>query len=115
MGFELWAKPYGIKLRCYWEYLGEHILEQLVNLGIFWEIDENPMGTGGNTLRTREKNKKIILPPTSLKEKKKLDCSRVHAEPSHWLHDISVSKTVPHHFSNGLTPLVKNWDIYSFP
>jgi hypothetical protein len=35
MGFELWAKPYGIKLRCYWEYLGEHILEQLVNLRIF--------------------------------------------------------------------------------
>jgi hypothetical protein len=27
----------------------------------------------------------------------------VHAEPSHWLHDISLSKTVHHHFSPGLT------------
>jgi hypothetical protein len=28
----------------------------------------------------------------------------VHAEPSHWLHEISLSKTVHHHFSPGLTP-----------
>jgi hypothetical protein len=35
-----------------------------VNLEIVWEIDENPMGTDGNTLRTREKEKqKITLPP----------------------------------------------------
>jgi hypothetical protein len=30
--------------------------------------------------------------------------SWVHDEPSHWLHEISVSKTVHHHFSPGLTP-----------
>jgi len=26
----------------------------------------------------------------------------VHAEPSHWLHEISISKTVGHHFWPGL-------------
>jgi hypothetical protein len=44
-------------------------------LGIFWEIDENPMGTDGNALRTREKKTKNHSTPSSLKEKKKLDCS----------------------------------------
>jgi hypothetical protein len=28
----------------------------------------------------------------------------VHAEPSHWLHEISISKTVHHHFWPGLIP-----------
>jgi hypothetical protein len=27
-----------------------------------------------------------------------LSCELVHAEPSHWLHEISISKTVGHHF-----------------
>jgi hypothetical protein len=27
--------------------------------------------------------------------------SGVHAEPSHWLHEISISKTVCHHFALG--------------
>jgi hypothetical protein len=51
-------------------------------------------------LRTREKTKKSPpLPPSSQKGKKKLDRSWVHAEPSHWLHEISLSKTVHHHFA----------------
>jgi hypothetical protein len=28
----------------------------------------------------------------------------VHAEPSHWLHEISIFKTVHHHFWPGLIP-----------
>jgi hypothetical protein len=45
---ELWAKPYGIKLRCYWERFG------------------------GNRLRThREHEKKEKIPPTLLLPKKK--------------------------------------------
>jgi hypothetical protein len=28
--------------------------------------------------------------------------------PSHWLHEISLSKRVPHHFCPGLIPLAKN-------
>jgi hypothetical protein len=35
MGVELWAKPYMIKLRCYWKHTGERI----------WEHSENLMGT----------------------------------------------------------------------
>jgi hypothetical protein len=28
----------------------------------------------------------------------------VHAEPSHWLHEISISNPVRHHFWPGLIP-----------
>jgi hypothetical protein len=28
----------------------------------------------------------------------------VHPEPSHWLHEISISKIVCHHFQPGLIP-----------
>jgi hypothetical protein len=28
----------------------------------------------------------------------------VHAEPSHWLHEISISKIIRHHFWPGLIP-----------
>jgi len=30
----------------------------------------------------------------------------VHAEPSHWLHEISISKTIHHHFWPGGTNLL---------
>jgi hypothetical protein len=30
----------------------------------------------------------------------------VHTEPSHWLHEISISKTVRHHFWPGLKMLL---------
>jgi hypothetical protein len=33
----------------------------------------------------------------------------VHAECSHWLHEISISKTVGHHFWPGLIAREKNW------
>jgi hypothetical protein len=52
MGVELWAKPYGIKLRCYWECLEE----QLGNLG-------KPLGTWW------EQKKKNIKSSTSKKKK----------------------------------------------
>jgi hypothetical protein len=56
---ELWAKPYGIKVRCYWERFG----------GTYWELIMNMMGTG-------EKRKKIPHPPPSpFPKKKELDLS----------------------------------------
>ncbi len=62
----------------------------------------------GNTLGTREENKKKSLFPLS--KRKKLDRSWVHAEPSHWLHEISLSKIVHHHFPSGLIPpIINNW------
>ncbi len=75
------------------------------------KLTKIPMGTDGDTLRRREKNKKSLCPHLPQREKK-LDCSWVHAEPSHWLHEISLSKTVRHQFPTGLIPLVKNWDTY---
>jgi len=60
----------------------------------------------GNTLRTWEhignKGKKIKNSPSPSLKRKKLDRSWVHAEPSHWLYEISISKTVGHHFWPGL-------------
>jgi len=49
-----------------------------------------------------EKNLKIPPPPPPPLKRKKLDRSWVHAEPSHWLYEISISKTVGHHFWPGL-------------
>jgi hypothetical protein len=35
-------------------------------------------------------------PPPKLKKEKNQGTLRMHAEPSHWLHEISISKTVGH-------------------
>jgi hypothetical protein len=82
---ESWTlgKPYGIKLRCYWECLREQ-LGNLRNLeGTQWEHVEN-------TLEQRRKNKKITPHTWPHPQKEKQGPSRVHAEPSHWLHEISI-------------------------
>jgi hypothetical protein len=58
------------------------------------------IGNVGNIEGTKKKMIKTLLPPAltqNLKEKK----SR-HLLPLHWLHEISLSKTVSHHFSPGL-------------
>ncbi len=36
------GKMYGIKARCYWEHLGEHIGNLM---GTHWELEENMLGT----------------------------------------------------------------------
>jgi hypothetical protein len=41
MGVELWAKPYGIKLRCYCKCLEEQPENLGKLLGTPWEHDEN--------------------------------------------------------------------------
>ncbi len=73
----LWDK----KMRCHWE----HLREQIGNLGniliTWWEQLENLMGTKW------EQKRKETNPPL---------------EPSHWLHEISISKMVCHHFQPGL-------------
>jgi hypothetical protein len=33
----------------------------------------------------------------------------MHAEPSHWLHEISISKTIYHHFWTGLRAGAEIW------
>jgi len=85
MKVELQAKPYGIKLRCYWECLREK-LENL--MGTCWEH----IGNKGKT--KKQKTKTPSSPPT---KGEKEGPSGVHGEPSHSLHEFSHSKTVSHH------------------
>jgi len=63
------AQAYGIKPSCYWE-VGEHF---------------------GNTVGTlrEKKEKKKFTPLPKPKRKKKL-APLMHAEPSHWLHEIFI-------------------------
>ncbi len=83
MKVELQAKPYVIKLRCYWECLRE----KLGNLmGICWEHIGN-----------KEKKQNERTPPTPATKGGKEGPSGVHGEPYHWLHEFSHSKTVGHH------------------
>jgi hypothetical protein len=77
------GKPYRIKQRCYHlEHRGEYIWEQFGN--------------------KRKKTKNLSPGPPTPQKEKKLYNSWVHAETSHWLHEISLTKTVHHHFSPGL-------------
>ncbi len=87
------GKTYGIKVRCYWEYPRR----------THWEPNGNLKGTCEGQ-RKKWKNEKIPPPtPPNLKENK-IKALWVHSEPSHWLHEISISKTVRHHFWPGLIP-----------
>ncbi len=83
------AKAYGIKVRCYEKHVGEHI-GNLVNI----------LGTGDFFIKN-------LPPPPTEKEKKArhLECM---LGPSHWLHEISLSKRVCHHFWPRLICLAKN-------
>jgi len=38
----------------------------------------------------------------------------VHAEPSHWLHEISISKTIRHHFLPGRIPPLEIGGTYMY-
>jgi hypothetical protein len=49
-------------------------------MGIHWE-------QGG-------KKQKLLVPTPHSKRKKKIGSIMSHAEPSHWLHEISIFKTV---------------------
>jgi hypothetical protein len=46
-------------------------------------------------------------PPLNLKENK-IKALQMHAEPSHWLHEISIFKIVHHHFWPGLITPITN-------
>jgi hypothetical protein len=88
------AQQYGIKIEVvlgtsygtHWE-----IEEHFGNLTkTVWELD-------GKTLRTEKK--KSTCPPAPTPNKKLCP-----PKPSHWLHKISISKTVCHHFQPELMP-----------
>jgi hypothetical protein len=79
------GKTYGIKVRCYWEH----------PWGAHWKPDGNTLGPRRDTCWEH---------PTQNPKEKKNKALWVHAEPSHWLHEISISKTICHHFLPGLIP-----------
>jgi hypothetical protein len=74
------------KMRCYWEHLW----------GTYWEQKKQIREHIGKKEKTP---KKLLSPPP---QKKKLRTP----QPSHWLYEIYVFKSVCHHFQLGpLTPL----------
>jgi hypothetical protein len=65
-------------------------------MGTHWELEKEYDGNKG-------KMTKKSCPHQKLKREKKRHFE-LHAEPSDWLHEISISKTVRHHFWPGLIP-----------
>ncbi len=93
-------------------YTGELRFEQTK-----WDKTQILLGTSwGTHLGTCEHienkwKKKTKNPSTSPRpsKRKKLDCSWVFAEPLHWLHEISASRTVGHHFLPRLMAGAEFW------
>ncbi len=62
----------------------------------------------------KRKKEKIPHPPPPPPQKEKIQTLiRARCRAFHWLHATFVSKTVCHHFSPQLIPLLKNWDTYT--
>jgi hypothetical protein len=94
------GKPY----RCCWEHLGELIWEHFGNLRTLWEHDEKMLG------RHWEQGGKIKNPsPLTPSKRKRQGPSWVQTEPSHWLPESFISKTVCHHFCAGLMVGAEIW------
>jgi hypothetical protein len=100
-GEGLWAKHMGLKWGAIGNVLGEHIgnLENI--LRTWWEPIGNLKGT---CWEQRKNEKKSSFPPTQNLKEKRIKALWVHAEPSHWLHEISISKITRHHFWPRLIP-----------
>jgi hypothetical protein len=97
------AKHMGLKRGAIKNTLGEHIGNPGNILRTCREHRRNMLGT-------KEKWKKSSLPPSpkNLKEKKSRHLEFMQ-QPTHWLHEISIFKTVHHHFWPGLTAGSVNW------
>jgi hypothetical protein len=96
-----------------WELkFGQTILYKTqVLLGTFWGMHLQTLWELENHLRIWWEhigNKEKISFPLTL-EKKKLDPSWGHAEPSDWLHEISLSKTLHTNFLPRLMAGAKFW------
>jgi hypothetical protein len=72
-------------------------------LGSPWEFDVNTLRIGK---KIEKKFPHLHLSPKTKKEEK--NPLGVHVEPSHWLHEISISKIECHHFQHGLTTPIIN-------
>ncbi len=89
----LWANHRGLKRGA----IGNTLVEHIGNLmGTHWEQREN------------EKNSSPPPHPNPKLKRKRVKALWVHAEPSHWLHEISISRTVHHHFWPWIACII-NW------
>jgi hypothetical protein len=87
------GKTHGIKVRCYWEHTGNL-------MGTHWELEGDTFGNEGIP-------KKILLSPKTWK--KKFKALWVHAEPSHWLHGISMFQNCSSPFLAWANTPIINW------
>ncbi len=74
-----------------------------------WELERNIVRTHWAVGKNEKKFFPLPppTPPQNIKEKetRHLECM---VGPSHWLHEISLSKRFHHHFWHGLMPFAKN-------
>jgi hypothetical protein len=71
-------------------------------MGAHWELK----GTCWEQMKNEENP--TPTPQHPKLKRKKIKALSVHAEPSHWLHEIFISKTVCHHFWPGVLIKLKN-------
>ncbi len=74
-------------------------------LGTHWELERNIVRTHWEVEKNEKKSFLTPHTPKHKRKKKRLECM---FGPSHWLHEISLSKRFHHHFWQGLTPHAKN-------
>ncbi len=101
------GKPHRVKPRCYWEHLEEPIWEHFENLRTFWELDVDLMRALWEHIGNKERKQKNHYSP-SQKGKNWIIHKCMLSEHSHWLHELSISKTEGHHFWPGLIARAKN-------
>jgi hypothetical protein len=84
----------------------------LGTLEILWE---KKMGTSKSKINNRTPNPQSCshYVPTPQPPKKKIGPSSVQVEPSHWLHETFIFKTVSHPFWPWLKTLPKSMGTYS--
>jgi len=93
------GKTHGIKVRCYWKHPWRK----------HWEPDGNPLGTWREHVwEQRNFFKKSFCPPPQT-WKKKIKALWVHAEPSHWLHEISMFQNCSSPFLAWANTPIINW------
>ncbi len=66
------------------------------------ELQGNMMKTCWEHIGNKKKTKNNSSHPTPKMKKQGPSC--MHVEPSHWLHEISLSKIVGHHFQPRFIP-----------